>query len=140
MLGCAFAVHLRNDERHAVLQTVRRRLVDRDRAAANGVGDEFPRRCCADGEQADVEVPGGECVGRRFLDEQPVDGRSSRARRRERANVLVAAFAQELQGNWPDRAGRADHSDARRPSQARTPRAGPGRRGRRPRSGRGMRS
>jgi len=41
VLGDPIAVHLRHDERDAGLQPVRRRLVDRDRAAADGVRDEL---------------------------------------------------------------------------------------------------
>ena len=59
MVGDAVAVHLRDDERDAPLEPVGRRLVDRDRAAAHGVGDEPARRLGSDGEQRDVDLAGG---------------------------------------------------------------------------------
>ena len=48
----------------------------------------------ADGEEREVEVAGGERLGRRLLDDEPaVEGRAGGARRCEGANVLVAALA-----------------------------------------------
>ncbi|TML07659.1 MAG: hypothetical protein E6G38_08675 [Actinobacteria bacterium] len=56
MLERSLAVHLGDDERDPVLKAVGRRLVDRDRAAANGVGYELAARSRADREQAEIKV------------------------------------------------------------------------------------
>ncbi len=71
VLGRAFAVHLRDDERDAVLQAERRRLVDCDRAVAHGVRDELARQGRPDGEEADVQVR--ERLRRRLLDGDAAD-------------------------------------------------------------------
>ena len=140
VLGGADAVHLRDDERHAGLEPVRRRLVDRDRAAADGVRDELAAGGGADGEETEVEVAGGERLRRRLLDDRAAELGARRARGREQAHVVVAALAQELERDRPDRAGRADDADPGPISQARTPRGEPARRGRRRSTGRGRRS
>ena len=68
VLERAVAVHLRHDERDARLEPVRRRLVDRDRAAAHRVRHELARRRRADGEEEEVDVAARERLGRRLLD------------------------------------------------------------------------
>ncbi len=73
----ALAVHLGHDERDARLEPVGRRLVDRDRTAAHRVRHELARRRRADGEEREVDVAGGERLGRRLLDDE----------RRRRASV-----------------------------------------------------
>ena len=65
----SFAVHLGDDERNPLFEAVRGRLVDRNRAAADGVGHELATCFCADGEQAKVEVAGGERLSSRLLDD-----------------------------------------------------------------------
>ena len=105
----AVAVHLRDDERHVGLHPPRRGLVDRDRAAAHGVGDELPRRRRSDREEADVEAAGGERIRRRFLDAPCRQLGAGRARRREVAHVVPVL--QQLAQDAADRARRADDAD-----------------------------
>jgi len=112
------AVHLGHDERIAVDQAVRRRLVDDERAAGRCVRHERLAGGGAHREESKVEVAGGERLGRRLLDGQLVvsepDGAAGRAGGREAADVLVAALRQELEGDGADRTGRADDADPRR--------------------------
>ena len=68
VLERAGAVHLGDDERDPGLEPVGGRLVDRDRAAADGVRDELARGARADREEEDVDVAARERLGRRLLD------------------------------------------------------------------------
>ena len=104
----AVAVHLRHDKRDAGLEPVGRRLVDADRAAADGVGDELAARLGADREEAEVEIARGEHCRGRLLDGRPAELLPGRPRRGEQAHVAVAALAQELDRDGSDCAGRAD--------------------------------
>ncbi len=106
------AVDLGHDERDARLEPVGRRLVDRDRAAADGVRDELARGAGADGEEEDVDVAARERLGRRLLDDVPADLLAGRARGREDADVLVAALAEQAERDGADGAGAADDADA----------------------------
>jgi hypothetical protein len=63
VLGCAPAVHLGHHERNPVLEAIGGRLVDRDRAARDGVGHELARERGSDREQAHVEVARAERLG-----------------------------------------------------------------------------
>ena len=58
VLGRADAVHLGHDERDPGSSRYADGLVDADRAATDGVGDELAGRRGADGEEAEVEVAG----------------------------------------------------------------------------------
>ena len=111
VLEGALAVHLGDDERDPGLETVRRRLVDRDRAAADGRRDELARRARADREEEHVDTGTGQRIRRRLLDRPLAELPSCRARRREDAHVLVAARAQEIQRDRSDGAGRTDDAD-----------------------------
>ena len=62
MLRGALAVHLRDDERDAVVQPERSRLVDAERSSADCMRYELAARGCADGEEADVEIARTESV------------------------------------------------------------------------------
>src|SRR5205823_5212508 len=106
------AVHLRNDERDAVLEPERRGLVDADRAAANRVRHELSARLSPDGEEAEVEIPGRERFGCRLLDDELAEPRARGAGRGERAHVPVAALGEELERDRADGAGRPDNADA----------------------------
>ena len=133
VLGGADAVHLGHHERNARLEAERRRLVDADGAALDGDRDELAARLCADREETEIDVARRQRLGSRLLDHGPVEHGAGRARAREQAQVAVAALMQELHRDGADGSRRADDADAgvRRPSQARTPGAGLGRRGRR---------
>ena len=126
------AVHLGHDERHPVLQAEGLRLVDADRAAAYGVRHELAARAGADGEEAEVEVAGGEGLGCRLLDHAAVELAPGRARRGEESHVLEPALTQQLDDDGADRAGRADDADPRhagaRPPACRARRPGAARR------------
>ena len=61
-------VHACHDQRHAVGQAKRVRLVDADRAARDRMGDELAARVGPDREEAEVEVTGAKPVGGRLLD------------------------------------------------------------------------
>src|SRR5207253_7657659 len=116
------AVYLGDDERHAFLQAIRGRLVDDDGASTNGMRHELARGGRSDREEAEVEVAAGQRLRRRFLDGDPARALAGRARRGERAHVRVTALAKQLERDRADGTGRADHSDARVLTQARTPR------------------
>ena len=111
------AVHLRHDERIAVDQAVRGRLVDADRAGGRGDGNELTAGRRADREEEQIDVAGTEGCGRRLFDEQLVvaerDAGARRARRRERAHVLVLTLGEQGQRDGADRTGRTDDSDPR---------------------------
>ena len=62
------SVHLRHDERIAVDEAVRRRLVDADRAPRRGVWHQRTARRRPDREEAKVEVACGQPLGCRLLD------------------------------------------------------------------------
>jgi len=104
-------VHLGDDERNPVGETVGGGLVDDDRTPADGVGDELAAAGRADREEADVEVARDECVRGRLLDGEAVHFLACRAIARESADVRVAALAQQLERDPADRAGRADDTN-----------------------------
>ena len=116
----ALAVHLGHDERDARLEPVRRRLVDRDRAAAHRVRDELARRRRADGEEREVDVAGGERVGRRLLDDdaaverpaRPSVRTRTRARSRSRARASSRSVTVPTAPVAPTTAMRASRIDA----------------------------
>ena len=108
----AGAVHLGDDERDPVLEPVGGGLVDRDRAARDGVRDELARGAGADREEEDVDVAARERLRRRLLDRVPADLAARRARRREDADVLEAVLAQQAERDGADGAGAADDADA----------------------------
>ncbi len=93
VLERARRVHLRHDERDPRLEPVGGRLVHRDRAAADGVGDELAARGGADREETEVEVSCGERLGRRLLDRPAGELLPGGAGGREDPDVLVAALA-----------------------------------------------
>ena len=64
----ACAIHLGHDERIAVDEPIRGRLVDADRASGRGVRHERATRGGPDREEAEVEVAGGEQLRRCLLD------------------------------------------------------------------------
>jgi hypothetical protein len=100
--------HLGHDERNARLEAVRGRLVDRDRTARDGVGDELARGAGADGEEEDVDVAAGERLGRRLLHRPAGDLLAGGARRGEHAHVVEPVLAQEPERDRADRARAAD--------------------------------
>jgi hypothetical protein len=63
-------VHSRHDEGDAVGEAIRVRLVDTDRAAPHGVGDELTARLRTDREEAEIETAGGQHVRCRLIDGQ----------------------------------------------------------------------
>ncbi len=118
----AVAVDLRDDERVAVHEAVRGRLVDAERAACRGEGDERPTRRGPDGEQEQVHVSGAQRLGRRLLHDQLAVAErhpgSDRAGGRESTHVLVPALGEQRERDRADRTGRAYHADPRADAHA----------------------
>jgi hypothetical protein len=77
------------------------------------VRDELAAGRGADGEQAEVEVAGGERLGGRLLDPHPRQLPAGGARRGEQAHVAVASLAQKLERDRADGTRCADDPDAR---------------------------
>jgi len=105
------AVHLRYDERDALLKSKRGRLVDAEGAAGRGEWDEFSTGSRSDGEEAQLQIPDAERFGSRFLDGQAVECRAGGARGRERAHGVIAPLPQQVERDGSDSAGRSDDPD-----------------------------
>src|SRR5262245_46819519 len=111
VLECALAVDLGNDERDTGFQTVRRRLVDADRASLHGMRHELLAPLGSDREETDVEIAGAESGLRRLLDLEVPEPPSGRAPRTERTDVPVTPVDQELERDAADGARRTDDPD-----------------------------
>ncbi len=142
------AVHLRDDERHAVGEPECGGLVDAERPSLDCRGHQLAARRRADREEAKVELARAELFGRRLLDDELSvavgHGRAGRALRRERAHLLEPPVGEQLEHDGPDRPGGADDADpglshahalprrcrarTRRAAHERRPRPCPGRR------------
>ena len=134
----ALAVHLGHDERHAVCEPVGRRTCrPRSRRPRRRGGRARALAEVPTEKRQRSSSPRRQRLGRRLLDEQPVElacRPSGRTRRRARCRSRAR---EQRERDRADRAGRADDADpslcARSAfARARTPRAGPARRGRRP--------
>ena len=142
-------VHAGDDERDALGEPERIRLVDAGRAGVGRRRHELRARAGPDREEAEVELVAREPLRRRLFDSQRTAAvlhlRAGRPGRRVRADVGEPALGEQLQRDGPDDAGGADDADPglirghelppRRPARRRC-----GARAPRPRPGRGRRS
>ncbi len=112
MLERALPVHLRYDERDAVLQAERRGLVDAHRPGPRCHWDELSAPLGADGEEAQVEVAGPECTRGGLLDLERTELSPGGPPRGERTDVRVPAVDEALERDASDGAGCAYDTDA----------------------------
>src|SRR5207342_461114 len=101
-------VDFRNDERDAVIEPKRGRLVDADSAGGDRQWHELATPLRSDREEADVEIAGSEGQWRGLLDLEVPELLARGPPRGKCANARVSTVEKELERDPADSAGRAD--------------------------------